>query len=114
MIENVISDAIRTSVNVTLYGVMVILGARVIPFSFRSAAIISRRMTFFILVPDVELDEGGWYLDVVVVGRGDDLRWLGEKAMSSGDAYRPVDGAIWVTNSTILRAALRSGSRSGL
>jgi hypothetical protein len=32
MIENVISDAIRTSVNVTLYGVMVILGARVISF----------------------------------------------------------------------------------
>ena len=62
----------------------------------------------------LELDEGGWYLDVVVVGRGDDLRWLGEEAMSSDEAYRPVDGAIWVTNSTILRAALRSGSRSGL
>ena len=39
------------------------------------------------------------------------LSWM--KA-AGGEAYRPVDGAIWVTNSTILRAALRSGSRSGL
>jgi hypothetical protein len=32
---------------------MVILGARVVPFSFRSAAIISRGMAFLILVPDL-------------------------------------------------------------
>ena len=62
----------------------------------------------------LELDEGGWYLDVVVVGAETTCAGWGEKAMSSGEAYRPVDGAIWVTNSTILRAALRSGSRSGL
>jgi hypothetical protein len=40
MIENVISGAIRTSVNVTLKGAMVILGTRVVLFSFRSAAIL--------------------------------------------------------------------------
>jgi hypothetical protein len=43
------------------------------------------------------------------------LSWMkAAGTSSSGDAYRPVDGAIWMTNSTILRAALRSGSRSGL
>jgi hypothetical protein len=101
----------------------------VIPFSFRSAAIISRRMTFFILVPDMghsvtkRTQRGTRKVAIlptqksmisfpVTVAPG--LSWMKAAGMSSGEAYRPVDGAIWVTNSTILRAALRSGSRSGL
>jgi hypothetical protein len=33
---------------------------------------------------------------------------------SGGGCYRPANGATWATNPTMRRAALRSGSRSGL